>query len=183
METPGRTIGRDEGRGRWPGDHHPEWSKPSFQFYHGLSDGDLRDLRRDPGWVVDRLLRSIAEPGGEDHRKKVLRALLIYLDEVDGPEQTKRFIARGVRMLASGTLPIGLETDLVSAVARRSGSFGMEEAERKAFRVRCALSLGETFRTPTMRRFGLGASPNWVVARRRRLSGVHGTAWIATAAR
>jgi hypothetical protein len=124
-----------------PGDDHPEWSKPSFQLYHGLSNDELRDVRRDPGRVVDRLLGSIAAPGVEDHRQKILRALVIYLDEVAGTEQPRRFIAEGIRMLASGTLPIGLETDLASAVASRTRSVGMEAADREAFRERARVVL------------------------------------------
>jgi hypothetical protein len=123
-----------------PGDHQA-WSNPSFQFYHGLSDDELREFRRDPGRVVERLLRSIAGQGDEDRRQKVLRALEIYLDEVEGPGQSRRFIARGVGMLASGTLPIRLETDLASAIARRSRSVGIEDADRAAFRERASIVL------------------------------------------
>ena len=123
-----------------PGDHEV-WSNPSFQFYHGLSDGELREFRRDPGRVVERLLRSIAGEGNEDRRKKVLRALEIYLDELESPEQPRRFIARGVGMLASGMLPIRLETDLASAIARRSRSVGIKDADRAAFRDRASIVL------------------------------------------
>ena len=123
-----------------PGDYEV-WSNPSFQFYHGLSDDELREFRRDPGRVVERLLRSIAGEGNEDRRKKVLRALEIYLDEVEGPEQPRRFIARGVGMLASGTLPIRLEIDLAAAIARRSRSVGIEDADRAAFRERASIVL------------------------------------------
>ncbi len=37
-------------------------------------------------------------------------------------------------MLAAGTLPIGLETDLAWAVAWRARSFGMADDDRKSFR-------------------------------------------------
>jgi hypothetical protein len=124
-----------------PGDDHPGWSQPSFQLYHGLSNDELRIVRRDPGQVVDRLLGSIAAPGVEAHRQKVLHALGIYLDEVAGTEQPRRFIARGTRMLASGSLPIGLETDLASDVALRARSFGMEAGDREAFRERARVVL------------------------------------------
>jgi hypothetical protein len=131
-----------------PGDHHPWWSRPSFRLYHGLSDAELRDVRRGPGWVVDRLLRSIAEPGDEARREKLLRALDLYLDEVQGPEPPRRFIARGAGMLVSGTLPIGLETELASAVARRARSFGMEQADREAFRRRARVVLSKDLPHP-----------------------------------
>lgn len=123
-----------------PGDH-AVWMNPSFQLYHGLSGNDLDDFRRDPGRVVDRLFESIGRPGAEARRRKVLRSLEIYLDEVEGPEQPRRFIAGGVELLASGTLPIGLETDLASSIAGRSGSFGMTEADRRAFRERARVVL------------------------------------------
>ena len=117
------------------------WSNPSFQLDHGLSGDDLNDFRRDPGRVVDRVLKPIAKPSVEGHRRKVLRSLNIYLDEVDGREQPKRFITRGVVMLASGELPIGLETDLATSIVERSRSFGMEEEDRRAFRERSRVVL------------------------------------------
>jgi hypothetical protein len=126
--------------GNAPGDSEA-WSRPSFQLYHGLSDDERSEFRRDPAWVVGRLLRSIAASGDEARRQKILRALEIYLDEVDGPKQPRRFVARGVEMLASGALPIRLETDLAWAIARRSLSTGMETADRAAFRNRARVVL------------------------------------------
>ncbi len=123
-----------------PGDHQA-WSEPSFQFYHGLTDDELRELRRDPRKVVDRLLQSIAGAGEETHRQKVLRALGIYLDELKGPELPRRFISQGVEMLASDKLPIGLETDLAVALAGRARDVGMSEADRASFRERARVVL------------------------------------------
>ena len=123
-----------------PGDFEV-WSDPSFQLYHGLTDEELRELRRDPTFVVDRLLRFIAGAGEETRRQKVVRSLVIYLDEVEGPELPRRFVTRGVAMLASGTLPIRLETDLAVALARRARSAGMDEADRASFRERARVVL------------------------------------------
>ena len=133
--------------GHAPGDDHV-WQDPSFQFYHGLSDDELLELRRDPQRVVDRLLRSVAGEGDEARRQKVLRALGIYLDEVDGPEQPRRFIHRGVELLASGTLPLGVETDLVSELVRRSRSVGMEAADKAALRDRARVVLHQKLPHP-----------------------------------
>jgi hypothetical protein len=127
--------------GAAPGDQEV-WSNPSFQLYHGLSDDDSRDFRRDPGLVVDRLLRAIGDEGDEGRRQKVLRSLSMYLDEVKGPELSRKFIARGVGMLSSGTLPIRLETDLASSVARRAVVSGISAVEREAFRARARIVLG-----------------------------------------
>jgi hypothetical protein len=126
--------------GEAPGDLQA-WSKPSFQLYHGLSDDELRDLRRDPTAVVDRLLRTIAGDGEETRRQKVLRALEIYLDETEGSELPGRFVTQGVGMLASAKLPIRIETDLASALARRARVIGMNEADRASFRTRARVVL------------------------------------------
>lgn len=133
--------------GEAPG-NYAVWSNPSFQLYHGLSADELADARRDPGRVIDRLLDSIARPGVESRRKKALRALDIYVDELEGSEQPRRFIARGVALLASGTLPIDLETDLASNIASRAHSFGIEETDRKAFRERARVILRSSLPHP-----------------------------------
>jgi hypothetical protein len=133
--------------GEAPGDHEV-WSNPSFQLYHGLSDDELREIRRNPERVVDRLLRSIAGAGDEARRQKILRSLEIYLDETKGLEPARQFLSRGVAMLASGLLPIRLETDLASALARRFLSAGMSEADRASFRERARVVLHGTLPHP-----------------------------------
>lgn len=133
--------------GHAPGDDHV-WQDPSFQLYHGLSDEELLEFRRDPQRVVDRLLRSVAGEGDEARRQKVLRALGIYLDEVEGPELPRRFIHRGVELLASGTLPLKLETDLVSTLVRRSLSVGMGAADKAALRDRARVVLHQKLPHP-----------------------------------
>ena len=122
-------------------------SNPSFQLFHGLDGRELGDLRRDPGLVVDRLLRAIGE-GDEGRRKRALHSLGIYLDEVEGPELPRRFVDRGVALLATGTLLIGVETDLASAVAGRARSVGMGAADRAAFRERARVVLRSTLPHP-----------------------------------
>jgi hypothetical protein len=126
--------------GHAPGDDQV-WSDPSFQLYHGLTDGELREIRRDPPWVVDRLLRTVFEGGDEGLRMKVLRALGIYLDEARDPELTGRFVRRGVDALALGALPIRLETDLFSDVVRRSRAAGLEAVDKTLLRDRARVVL------------------------------------------
>lgn len=125
------------------GDPHVDnglMSNPSFRLFHGLTGRESDDFRREPGRVVDRLLRAIGE-GDEGRRKLALHALDLYLNEVQGPELPRRFVARGVALLAPGTLPIDFETDLASAVARRARFIGMTPEDREAFRERARVVL------------------------------------------
>jgi len=133
--------------GHAPGDDQV-WQDPSFQLQHGLSDDELREFRRDPQRVVDRLLRTVSGEGDERHRQKVLRALGIYVGEVEGLEQPRRLMHRGVELLASGTVPLDLETDLVSDLARRSQSVGMEAADKAALRDRARAFLHQKLPHP-----------------------------------
>jgi len=133
--------------GHAPGDDQV-WQDPRFQLYHGLTDDELREIRRDPPWVVDRLLRSVFEEGGEDLRMKVLRALIIYLDEAKNPELTRRFVRRGVDVLALGMLPIRLESDLFFDVVRRSKSVGIEAVDKALLRDRARVVLNQKLPHP-----------------------------------
>lgn len=120
---------------------HLEFGDPSFQLFHGLSDDELRDLRRDPSFLVDRLLRIIGEPGGGERGKNALRALTLYLDEVEGFELPRRFVRRGVEMIASGTLPLDVETELAWAIIQPSRSGFMDAGDRAKFRERVRVIL------------------------------------------
>lgn len=130
-----------------PGDFQA-WSNPSFQFYHGLSDDELRELRRDPGRVVDELLGFVSGPGRTARRRKVLRALQVYLDELEGPVQARRFVHLGTELIASGALPVELETDLAWDVALRSRAIGMEPSDREALRRRARVVLSSPLPHP-----------------------------------
>lgn len=121
---------------------HFLFSEPSFQLFHGLTDDDLRDFRRDPNFLVDRLLRSIGCEGDERGRRNTLAALDRYLEEVEGPELPRRFIARGVRLIDSGKLPALLESELALALVRRATYLGIGPADREAFRSRARVVLG-----------------------------------------
>jgi hypothetical protein len=133
--------------GHAPGDDQV-WQDPSFQLYHGLTDDELREIRRDPPWVVDRLLRTVFEQGDEGLRMKVLRALRIYLDEAKDPELTRRFVRRGVDVLALGTLPLRVETDLFSDVIRRSQAVGAEAVDKALLRDRARIVLHQDLPHP-----------------------------------
>ena len=133
------------------------WMNPSFQLYNGLTGSELEDVRRDPIRVVDRLLESIsAADAPEFRRERVLRSLKIYLTETNGTEMPKRFISRGVKLLSSGKLPIGLETNLAFAIADRYRLAGISDADRTAFRERARFILSSKLPHPDYaKKYGL----------------------------
>ena len=149
---------------------HLAYSNPSFQLYHDLNDAEAADLRREPGRVVDRLLRDVAEPGDPRRREDAGHALGLYLDEVKGTELPGRFVSRGVALLASGKLPIGLETDLASAIVRQAFRVGISPADRRAFLRGPGSSSVRICPTRTMRRSGPMTAPNSPGSRRSRSS-------------
>ena len=125
------------------------WMNPNFQLDNSLTGSELEDVRRDPIRVVDRLLEAIAAADApEFRRERVLRSLEIYLTETNEKEMSKKFISRGVELLSSGKLPIGLETNLAFAIASRSQVLGMEDADRSAFRERARIILSSKLPHP-----------------------------------
>ena len=131
--------------GKVAGDSHIDslaMSNPSFQLFHGLNDEEIGDFRRDPNFLVDRLLRIVGEEGTTIRRLNTLHSLDMYLDEVEGPELPRRFIARSVRLLASGKLPAILESELAEVLAGRACYVGIDPADREAFRERARVVLG-----------------------------------------
>ncbi len=121
---------------------HLLFSEPSFQLFQGLSDDDLRDFRRDPDFLADRLLWAVGGEGDERSRRNTLGALNRYLNEVEGPALPRRFIAKAVGLVGSGRLPALLESELAEALAGRASFAGIDPADREAFRSRAAVVLG-----------------------------------------
>ncbi|HEY2157063.1 MAG TPA: hypothetical protein VGH33_15650, partial [Isosphaeraceae bacterium] len=111
-------------------------SEPTFKQFHDLSDAELLDFRRDPEFLVGRLLRAVGGEGDEPRRINALKALDKYLDEVEGPELPRRFVARAVELVASGTLPAELEATLAASATSRAWFAGMTPADREALRER-----------------------------------------------